>query len=1604
MKTIRLLSLVAAVAATGFGFALEDRSVDVLVVGGTTRGVEAAKAARAEGKSVYLVTPYAYLGEDRAGTLELGYGTAPKTPLESRLWRSVNRYAPFEYYADHRTQGARWTFKNDENNRLSEPNDPSMMDHAVLFLDPVTYRCVMKRPSRITTAEVLVLEAEGARRDDILYDADKARLAAEKPGVTKVATGKVSLTFLKGPRSGETIELVRKGKVFDVAVGDCYPAGTAVLYSCDVNAEISEVSLRIEPDASAQHQLVSRLRFNLADAQGLQEPPTPLKVKQVFDRELLEAGVDFLTSTAIRRVFRSGDRLTGVETVNRSGRQVVHAKEVVDATLYGLLGKIPAVGSEETFSRIVISNDSRPSFGDMQVEEIPADIDNERYGFKGKMWRCTFKLPMADGTFPSFAAAEWASLGCVKTPRTSDIADVLVWKPSASAIANARPQPDEPPVWGEYDVVVVGGGTAGAAAAVAAARNGAKTLVVECRDMLGGVGTDGMVIGYFDGNKVGFTKEFNTVWAKAQKTEDGKHCRAGVWHGLCTAAGAQVWLGAMGLGAVREGDKVTGVEVSTPFGTGVVRAKCVIDGTGNSDVAAAAGAETDFVSAREIAVQSAGQAPQRLGRSGTNSDFGYLNDADARDLWLFMLRARAGSPEAWDIAKLPDSRERRRIVSDLQLSGPDVAARRRFPDTLAQALSRQDPHGFLTDDFGYLAEDSAERVPGAQVRWLFRVNLPLRCTLPRGLKGISVVGLGAGIERDVVAITRMQADLMNMGYSVGIAAAMAAEKDGDFRTIDLKEFRRRVVERGILPEEALGWEADEDVSSDAVLAAAVKSLPDAYRGGHVVYRPENRVRALPLLRAAYREATTPQAKQTYALALGLMGDAAGVETLVKCLTGEEELCVVRETPRKFGKAYTGGSVRNGMLLALGRTCDRRAIAPLLAELKKVNAGMDCEACRPALLALEALAAPEAAEPLAALLRQKDIGGHAVSDMSVLTPTGGYGPSPEFDLCLRELSVARALLACGDWKGAARRVYEAYAKDCRGFLSAHAKAVLKKYGGNPSPDPVRIRQIAAYLPKRPGVYCGEEKYDPAVLKKKLAAPQPNCTFETYCGAALSGRRKDYQPAFFELASRMVVLAAGAKDEPACVAKLEACLRQACGLKTWLLPPYGSDDPASVDRRTRIDLGSSAMGYSVAAALCLAGDRIDPEVKRLALRTLDERIFSLYERVNAQTGGSDERFGNWWFFGVNNWSAVCHAGVVRAALAVIEDPARRAAYVEAAERGMRFFLSGFLDDGYCTEGSSYWDYGYGHFLDLTTAVIGATGGLVDFSRMPRARRAFLYGAETRLDEENCPPFSDGGGRVGVKTLEKGVRFFPDLKPSVNGKLPPRTYFPDAQVYIGRELDFVFAVKGGNNNEFHNHNDVGSWSLLVKGVEMAGEGGSERYGRDTFTANRYKLPMLNSYGHPVPVVGGELQPTGDKWRAKVLSSSFSDDRDRLALDLSGAYSALSAGKGGSLVRTVDFTRGDSPSVSISDAADFGRPMAFESVFLTCGDIERLSDGKSVRITRSGVTVTGCLEIQGGGAWHFEEKPVPNNEDRPLKRLAVVFDQPVTQATVSWRFDAVR
>ena len=552
---------------------------------------------------------------------------------------------------------------------------------------------------------------------------------------------------------------------------------------------------------------------------------------------------------------------------------------------------------------------------------------------------------------------------------------------------------------------------------------------------------------------------------------------------------------------------------------------------------------------------------------------------------------------------------------------------------------------------------------------------------------------------------------------------------------------------------------------------------------------------------------------------------------------------------------------------------------------------------------------------------------------------------------------------------------------------------------PGPDAARVAEIAAHLPERPGWTEAYLPANPGRARGYLKMAIPDCSDELYLRFKRDGNRSEFQNEHGKRIDMFRHFAAMAEKEGGeYLAKTEELLRIICAERSWVMPAHDGSLGNFKGTALTIDLGSSHLAYNMAEVLCRLGDRLSPEARALAMVEMERRIFSLYRATNRDSKGPKDLHGNWWFYVRSNWNAVCHANVVRAALALIEDRQDRAAFVEAAERGMRYFLESFLEDGYCTEGGGYWNYGFGHFLYLARTVKGATGGFVDLTRLPRAKEALEYGFGYRLSRHKCPVFADGGaGAPSFDFLKIGVELWPEMKPLVKGDLQPRTCFPAAQVYIMRGKRMAFGVKGGNNAELHNHNDIGSWTLTLDGVEMAGDPGGEVYTARTFSSRRYESDVLNSYGHPVPLVDGVKQGTGAKFAATVQMSTFNDSCDTIQYDLKGAYPAVTNGLR-SLVRSVSFDRA-AECVTIRDTFAFDAPGAFESPIVTYAKVEKGADGRSMILSKSAVRMKVTFEVEGG-EWDLMEKTIENPGRPSPLRLAVRFRAPVKDGTVVWRF----
>jgi hypothetical protein len=778
---------------------------------------------------------------------------------------------------------------------------------------------------------------------------------------------------------------------------------------------------------------------------------TPGKVKQALEDALVAAKVNLLYGSYPAEVLTDAQQKPcGVVIANRSGRQAVLGKVLIDATQNATVARqagakfTPFAAGPQEVRWVTIAAESRNDAG-QKVRKLALPLEMSKR-FKSTVtygwWEYTLRVDLADGSWPARARLEqqvrdlayhttqlyssdvpflvppdaivadkaagsaaldaatvdlaafrpagadrlWVLGGCAGVARTQaeallrPLAFMKIGQRIGTAAAEQAkgvqaaesprvvrkgaeesvpgevrdalgslgswvktvPQDQAPlPILGRYDVVVVGGGTAGTPAGIGAARQGAKTLVIEYLHGLGGVGTLGLIGSHWRGNKVGFNNqvpmnptEKRMEWLRSELRK----------------AGGDVWFGVAGCGVVVEGRRVTGVVVATPYGRGVVLARTVIDGTGNADVAIAAGADYVYLDdPRDLFTIQAAHLPYRnLGDSYINDNTQPFDDANPAAATEFFLNRRkalgAGAP--FDVGQLVDSRERRRIVGDYVYDYMDILNERTFPDTIEYAKSNYDNHGGTTHvyfRFGPIPGTRKVTGDAGENLWAY---VPYRCLLPKGLEGLLVTGIGMSAERNAMPILRMQPDMQNQGYAAGVAAAMAVKAGVTPRQVDVKALQRHLVEVGNIAPEVL-THADSYPLPEEKITAAVATAGKDFQGIHVLLgQPE---KALPLLRRAY-EGAAVETKLNYACILGLMGDATGVPTLLEVLPDVKS----KERP---------SDVQVRAMAALGYSDDKRAVPPLVKLLENWNSQV------PAAEALGRIGDPAAAEGLAALIKQ-----------------------------------------------------------------------------------------------------------------------------------------------------------------------------------------------------------------------------------------------------------------------------------------------------------------------------------------------------------------------------------------------------------------------------------------------------------------------------------------------------------------------------------------------------------------------------------------------------------------------------------------------------------
>ena len=1108
--------------------------VDVVVVGGTSGGVTAAVEAARQGASVFLAAQRPYLGQDICGTYRLWLepGEVPETPLAKEVFAEpavsppVRKGLEFSYEADK--PSAAMHRDKESPSLLTDGKWHSASSQSVQYDGDVTIIADLGAEHGLSKVHVMAYQRRNRSQDDFEVESVTVHISNDKQRWKQVAV-------IENKRLGESLPEPWGPVEFSVSI-----AGRAryVRFSVEKSPDVNRVLLGeivIEDDQPPAEP----------DTPPARIPPTPMQVKRVLDEALLEAGVQFLYSCYVTDVLRDGDgKLAGIVIANRSGRQAVRAKVIIDATPRATVARIAGAAFEpyptgiQTFKRIVVGDGVWADKG-LPARKMPSPIPVGD-GPPRQAVEYTLEIAMRDDSFASFAKAEQIARDKTWDPAVEDSSEVIFQVPPdpvrgrASLVGawpgaeDVDPEPFQPdgvdnlfvlggcvdiprraaekllrplelmkvgtrvggfaasqaklvstprdvkirggavaagsgnvredlggirlqqaklkavasearglPVVGDYDVVVVGGGTGGAPAGIGAARHGAKTVVLEYLNGLGGVGTMGYIASYYYGYREGFTKEIddgvNSFGGYAMPRRGGWNVewKKEWYRSELRKAGADIWFGTLGCGAYVEGRDVKGVVVATPEGRGVILARTVIDSTGNADIAASAGAECVYTDGTSVAVQGAGLPGLKLGAGYTNTDWTFIDDGDILDVWRSFVVAKKKYKDAYDLGQLLDTRERRRIVGEFTMSPMDISTGRTYPDTIVISRSNFDTHGFTVHPVFTIRPPDREEM---------FVNVPYRCLLPKGLDGILVTGLGVSAHRDAMPVIRMQADIQNQGYAAGVAAAMAAESGKNIRDVDLKKLQKHLVEKGNLPETVL-TDTDSFPLPEDKIAEAVDRVVNDFDGLEIILsQPDD---ALPLLSRAYRRADARENRLAYAHILGMLGDASGAEILAS---------EVRSRSWDKGWNYTGMgqfgpcmSELDSIIIALGRTRDRRALEPILEKVEQIDVESEFSHCRAVAMALESLRNPQAAQPLALLLGKPGIRGHAFTDIEDARQRTPDNPvdTQTRNNSLRELVLARALYRCGDYEGLGEKILKEYSRDLRAHYARHAGAVLKE---------------------------------------------------------------------------------------------------------------------------------------------------------------------------------------------------------------------------------------------------------------------------------------------------------------------------------------------------------------------------------------------------------------------------------------------------------------------------------------------------------------------------------------------------------------------------------
>ncbi|MCL5128529.1 hypothetical protein [Algibacter sp. L4_22] len=548
------------------------------------------------------------------------------------------------------------------------------------------------------------------------------------------------------------------------------------------------------------------------------------------------------------------------------------------------------------------------------------------------------------------------------------------------------------------------------------------------------------------------------------------------------------------------------------------------------------------------------------------------------------------------------------------------------------------------------------------------------------------------------------------------------------------------------------------------------------------------------------------------------------------------------------------------------------------------------------------------------------------------------------------------------------------------------------------------------------------------------PEVPISDEIYKRANKEGNRGIYKPRYYRTMDRLerFILAECLENKGRFLPQINTYIQAIMDMKSWMHPNHDDNNNSVLEgKRVSIDLGARKFGGVLALAESLLDQTISEELRTEIKKQLQWRITDTYLK---SCKISDRN--NHWIDGTSNWNSVCTSGALLVSITNSGSYEERLAAVGSSINSMKYYISGFGDDGYCSEGLGYWGYGFNHYLYIAQMLYDYSDekiNLFNFDNPEKLKRVGNFPEHFEIQKGTCAPFADGvshtssSGSNFAEVLSS--KYYGAIKPSEirmeeaveqliawnnpelfsvnssnekqNSDLEGHTYFDDFGMVISRgkqKVPFSIAIKAGHNAENHNHSDVGTYIIVLNKDLISGDIGAPSYTAGSFSKTN---PARSSWGHPVPRINNTLQSNGREFKGVILETDFQENMDKVVMDLKPAYEISELE---TLKRTMVNAKSGQGVITIQDDFKTTKPVSFGTTIMTYSKYE-IVDAHTLILTNKNEKLK--VEITSeGGAIKITPEPVPVKALREGKgaiRIGVDFIKPVSSGHIKVKYTPI-